>query len=119
MGTPLIGSCRTSPEHPLDIPYLPHRGEHAMPLWYEGPLAAFDTETTGVDVETDRIVSAALVVEPGAGQSAEVIRWLVDPGVPVPRQARAVHGLSEEFLRLYGRPPGPVLEEVAGELARV
>ena len=30
-----------------------------MTCWYEGPLAAFDTETTGVDVETDRIVSAA------------------------------------------------------------
>lgn len=90
-----------------------------MPRWYEGPLAAFATETTGVDVETDRIVSAALVVEPGADRSAEVVRWLVDPGVPVPRAARAVHGLSEEFLRLYGRPPGPVLEEVAGELARV
>lgn len=90
-----------------------------MPRWYEGPLAAFGTETTGVDVETDRIVSAALVVEPGAGQPVEVVRWLVDPGVPVPRAARAVHGLSEEFLRLYGRPPGPVLEEVARELARV
>lgn len=34
-----------------------------MTCWYEGPLAAFDTETTGVDVETDRIVSAAVVVQ--------------------------------------------------------
>ncbi|MBM9509795.1 exonuclease domain-containing protein [Actinacidiphila acididurans] len=89
-----------------------------MPLWYEGPLAAFDTETTGVDVETDRIVSAALVVEPAQGQPAEVIRWLIDPGVPVPQAARAVHGLSEEFLRLYGRPPAPVLGEIAQEVAR-
>ncbi|MFD9877889.1 3'-5' exonuclease, partial [[Kitasatospora] papulosa] len=29
-----------------------------MTHWFEGPLAAFDTETTGVDVEEDRIVSA-------------------------------------------------------------
>lgn len=35
--------------------------------WYEGPLAAFDTETTGVDVEEDRIVSAALVVQDTVG----------------------------------------------------
>jgi DNA polymerase III subunit epsilon len=90
-----------------------------MPHWFDGPLAAFDTETTGVDVERDRIVSAALVVEPAAGQPAEVVRWLVDPGVPVPEAARAVHGLSEEFLRLYGRPPGPVMAELAAELARV
>jgi DNA polymerase-3 subunit epsilon len=89
-----------------------------MPRWYEGPLAAFGTETTGVDVENDRMVSAALVVEPGPGQPPEALRWLVDPGVPVPQAARAVHGLSEEFLRLYGRPPGPVLEEVARELSR-
>lgn len=34
-----------------------------MPCWYDGPLAAFDTETTGIDVERDRIVSAALVVQ--------------------------------------------------------
>ena len=39
-----------------------------MTYWYEGPLAAFDTETTGVDVETDRIVSAALVVQDAAGR---------------------------------------------------
>jgi DNA polymerase-3 subunit epsilon len=88
-----------------------------MSYWYEGPLAAFDTETTGVDVERDRIVSAALVVEPAPGQPAEVIRWLVDPGVPVPESARAVHGLSDEHLRRYGRRPGPVMEEVARDLA--
>ncbi len=44
-----------------------------MTCWYEGPLAAFDTETTGVDVETDRIVSAAVVVQdapvPARGRS--------------------------------------------------
>ena len=38
-----------------------------MTCWYEGPLAAFDTETTGVDVETDRIVSAAVVVQDAPG----------------------------------------------------
>src|SRR5689334_16711037 len=41
--------------------------EFAMTRWYEGPLAAFDTETTGVDVEQDRIVSAALIVQECAG----------------------------------------------------
>ena len=42
-------------------------GEAAMSNWYEGPLASFDTETTGVDVEHDRIVTAALVVQESAG----------------------------------------------------
>lgn len=88
-----------------------------MTQWFEGPLAAFDTETTGVDVEHDRVVSAALVVQSAAGRPAEVARWLVDPGVPMPESARAVHGLSEEFLRRHGRQPGPVVEEVARALA--
>jgi DNA polymerase-3 subunit epsilon len=88
-----------------------------MPLWYEGPLAAFDTETTGVDVEQDRIVSAALVVQRAPGQPAQVAHWLIDPGVPMPESARAVHGLGDEFLQLHGRRPGPVMEEVARELA--
>jgi DNA polymerase III subunit epsilon len=88
-----------------------------MPRWYEGPLAAFDTETTGVDVGSDRIVSAALVVQAATDRPVEVVRWLVDPGVPVPDAARAVHGLSDAYLRRHGRPPGPVTEEVARELA--
>jgi DNA polymerase-3 subunit epsilon len=87
-----------------------------MTCWYEGPLAAFDTETTGVDVETDRIVSAAVVVQDAPGTRPRVSRWLVSPGVPVPEGATAVHGLTEEYLRRNGRWPSPVMEEIAREL---
>ncbi|MEW2166305.1 3'-5' exonuclease [Streptomyces sp. NPDC007084] len=87
-----------------------------MTCWYEGPLAAFDTETTGVDVETDRIVSAAVVVQDAAGSRPRVTRWLVNPGVPVPAEATAVHGLTDEHLRRNGRWPSPVMEEIAREL---
>ncbi|MFF4173499.1 3'-5' exonuclease [Streptomyces sp. NPDC001744] len=84
--------------------------------WYEGPLAAFDTETTGVDVEGDRIVSAALVVQDAAGARPRVTRWLVNPGMPVPAEATAVHGLTDDHLRRNGRWPAPVMEEVARAL---
>ncbi|MGW1158273.1 exonuclease domain-containing protein [Streptomyces sp. NPDC002513] len=87
-----------------------------MACWYEGPLAAFDTETTGVDVETDRIVSAAVVVQNAPGTRPRVSRWLVNPGVPVPAEATAVHGLTEEHLQRNGRWPSPVMEEIAREL---
>jgi DNA polymerase-3 subunit epsilon len=87
-----------------------------MASWYEGPLAAFDTETTGVDVETDRIVSAAVVVQEAPGARPRVTRWLVNPGVPVPASATEVHGLTEEHLRRNGRWPAPVMHEIAGEL---
>ncbi|MER7180470.1 3'-5' exonuclease [Streptomyces sp. NPDC058464] len=88
-----------------------------MTCWYEGPLAAFDTETTGVDVETDRIVSAAVVVQDAPGTRPRVTRWLVNPGVPVPEAATAVHGLTDEHLQRNGRWPAPVVHEIAEELA--
>ncbi|NEB78733.1 3'-5' exonuclease [Streptomyces sp. SID14478] len=88
-----------------------------MTCWYEGPLAAFDTETTGVDVESDRIVSAAIVVQDAPGTRPRVTRWLVNPGVPVPPGATDVHGLTDEHLQRNGRWPAPVMEEIGRELA--
>ncbi|MEV5609792.1 3'-5' exonuclease [Streptomyces sp. NPDC052225] len=88
-----------------------------MTCWYEGPLAAFDTETTGVDVENDRIVSAAIVVQDAAGTRPRVTRWLVNPGVPVPAGATEIHGLTDEHVQRNGRWPAPVMEEIGRELA--
>lgn len=85
--------------------------------WYEGPLASFDTETTGVDVEHDRIVSAALVVQTSPGTAPHTTTWLADPGVPIPDGARAVHGISDEQARAHGRPPHTVVAEIARALA--
>jgi DNA polymerase-3 subunit epsilon len=88
-----------------------------MTCWYEGPLAAFDTETTGVDGESDRIVSAAVVVQDAPGTRPRVTRWLVNPGVPVPPGATEVHGLTDLHLQRNGRWPAPVMEEIGRELA--
>ncbi|MFH9350977.1 3'-5' exonuclease [Kitasatospora sp. NPDC017646] len=85
--------------------------------WYTGPLASFDTETTGVDVETDRIVSAALVVQLAPGAPAQTTTWLADPGVPIPDGARAVHGITDERVRAHGRPARVVVAEVTRALA--
>ncbi len=90
-----------------------------MPRWFDGPLAAFDTETTGVDVERDRVVAAALTVQRHPDEEPEVVRWLVDPGVPVPPEATAVHGLTDEVLRRDGMPPARAVEEMARALAGV
>ncbi|WP_093801825.1 3'-5' exonuclease [Streptomyces sp. Wb2n-11] len=88
-----------------------------MTCWYEGPLAAFDTETTGVDVEEDRIVSAALVVQDAPGGRVRKMRWLVNPGIPVPPEATGIHGLTDDHLQRNGRWPAPVMEEIARGLA--
>lgn len=82
--------------------------------WHGGPLVGFDTETTGVDVGSDRIVTAA-VVRRAAGTTV-ARTWLIDPGVPIPSGATAVHGISTEHARAHGRPPREALEEVASAL---
>ena len=83
--------------------------------WADGPLVGFDTETTGVDVATDRIVTVAVVRRHGAGTATRT--WLVDPGVPIPEEATAVHGITTEHARAHGREPRGALDEVATLLA--
>ncbi|MDR0594359.1 MAG: DNA polymerase III subunit epsilon [Bifidobacteriaceae bacterium] len=79
-------------------------------------LVGFDTETTGVQIGEDRIVTAALVRRiPGAAE--ETATWLVNPGVEIPARATAVHGITTERARAEGRDPVEVLEAVAGQLA--
>ncbi|HMO10824.1 MAG TPA: exonuclease domain-containing protein [Actinotalea sp.] len=79
------------------------------------PLVGVDTETTGVDVDTDRIVTAALVRRTPGGTT--VGSWLIDPGVEIPAGATAVHGITTEHARRFGCAPREALEEIAGALA--
>jgi DNA polymerase-3 subunit epsilon len=83
--------------------------------WTQGPLVGFDTETTGVDVARDRIVTAALVRRDDRG--THVRTWLLDPGVEIPAEAAAIHGVSTEHARRHGVPPTTALEEIATALA--
>ena len=87
--------------------------------WTTDPWLGFDTETTGVDIETDRIVTAALVRRPGGAEPTgpdETTTWLADPGVPIPERASAIHGITTERAQAEGRPIVEVLDEVATQL---
>lgn len=86
--------------------------------WHVGPLLGFDTETTGVDVFSDRIVTAATVLRAagGDGDSDEVATWLVNPGVEIPAGASAVHGISTEHAAEHGRDPREALWEISQQL---
>jgi exodeoxyribonuclease X len=76
-----------------------------------------DTETTGLDVETARIVElgacdvfdAALGVA-GSGERGWIqtaaASWLCDPGLPIPAEAKAVHHILDDDVR--GQPPASV-----------
>lgn len=86
-----------------------------MTGWVEGTFLGFDTETTGVDPQRDRIVTAAVVVRGPGGPRQRT--WLLDPGVEIPAAASEIHGITTDHARAEGAPPRQALEELAGELA--
>jgi DNA polymerase-3 subunit epsilon len=61
----------------------------------ELPVVCLDTETTGRDPEQDRIIEFGCVVWKG-GQIVSRHNWLINPGMPIPAEAQAVHGISDE-----------------------
>lgn len=84
--------------------------------WFD-TLGVFDLETTGIDVETSRIVSAHVGVLDSAGTLVEEWNWLADPGIEIPEQASAVHGISTERARAEGRPAPEVVAEIIATLS--
>lgn len=86
------------------------------PMWADQPMVSFDTETTGVNVEQDRIVTASIVrVTPGGKQSAA--EWLVNPGIDIPKEATDVHGITTEQAQTDGVPPVDCLTVMVKALA--
>jgi DNA polymerase-3 subunit epsilon len=84
--------------------------------WHLGPYTVLDTETSGVDVETDFIVTAAVVeiLPPGSEPTSRTKTWLIDPGEKeIPAGATAVHGISTEYAREHGQDPVAALSEIA------
>ncbi len=78
-----------------------------------------DTETTGMDFATDRIIELGLVVfeysrESGlAGRVLASYNGLEDPGIAIPPESTAIHGITDEMVA------GKRLDDAAiGELLR-
>lgn len=72
-----------------------------LPLWAE-KFAVFDTETTGVNTNSARIVTASIAVVGGQGNVLERYDWMIDPGVEIPAAAAHVHGITTEIARASG-----------------
>ncbi|MEV5942725.1 exonuclease domain-containing protein [Streptomyces sp. NPDC051994] len=83
--------------------------------WHRDRLCGFDLETTGVDIETDRIVTACVVCC-GGGLPTRSLTWLADPGVDIPEGATAVHGVTTAQARAEGRPAAEVIEQITAAL---
>ncbi|MER6997116.1 3'-5' exonuclease [Streptomyces sp. NPDC000410] len=83
--------------------------------WHHEPLIGFDLETTGTEPLEARIVTAA-VVEVKDGEPVRTREWLADPGIRIPAQASAIHGISSERAAAEGRPAREVADEIAATL---
>jgi DNA polymerase III subunit epsilon len=54
----------------------------------------FDVESTGVNPAHDHIISLYAVTQGG-----EKLSLLINPGIPIPAEATAVHGITDEMVR--------------------
>ena len=83
-----------------------------MELNLTRPLAFFDLETTGIKVATDRIVEICIHrVNPDGSSKTKTL--LINPGVPIPPEVTAIHGITDEDVK-----DAPTFREVAHELVR-
>lgn len=89
----------------------------AHKLIHELPMLGIDTETTGRDSRTARLVTASLIFSV-PGEETVVKSWLVNPGVEIPKEASDVHGITTEHAKLFGRIPFDVLTEIAAEIEK-
>ncbi|UJV42911.1 exonuclease domain-containing protein [Streptomyces sp. AMCC400023] len=88
-----------------------------MSDWTRKPLCGFDTETTGVDVDVDRIITGA-VVHWGGGKPTVPHNWTSDMGgYEIPAAATAIHGITTEAARAAGRPAADVIGEIVETLS--
>lgn len=81
-----------------------------------GQLGVFDLETTGVDVDTARIVSACVAILGPDGAVIARWDWLADPGIEIPAGASAIHGITTERAQTLGRNARDVVAEITQSL---
>ena len=65
----------------------------ALPFKIDRPLVFFDLETTGTNIQVDRIVELSVVkFQPGGKKDMRTRR--INPEMPIPQEATAIHGIS-------------------------
>lgn len=73
-----------------------------MSAWTRGQRVAFDLETTDRIPQNARIVTASVILVDADGTKARENDWLINPGVEIPEETVAIHGVTTEHARTYG-----------------
>jgi DNA polymerase III subunit epsilon len=91
-------------------------GVDAVTAFPPPALAGLDIESTSTDVEDARTaqICLALVVP---GRPTDIRTSLIDPGVEMPAEATAAHGLTTERLQAEGGKPAEVLDVYLADTA--
>lgn len=83
-----------------------------MKLNLKNPLVFFDLETTGTNINTDRIVEICyLKVYPNGNEEAKTLR--INPEMHIPEASTTIHGIHDEDVA-----DCPTFKEVAKDIAR-
>lgn len=83
-----------------------------MNLNLKRPIVFFDLETTGVDTSKDRIVEISMIkVMPDGSKDVKTRR--INPEMPIPAEATAVHGITDEDVKNE-----PTFRQLAKSLAQ-
>ena len=82
-------------------------------------LLGFDTETTGMAMGRDAIVSATLVLrDPRSAHDGDVIdTWIINPHRRMSPGASKVNGFTDAFLAEHGEEPIDAIERIASLIA--
>lgn len=82
-----------------------------MKLNLKNPLVFFDLETTGTNIVSDRIVEISyLKIFPNGDEESKTRR--INPEMPIPPQAAAIHGITDEDVK-----DAPTFKLIAKSLA--
>ena len=69
-----------------------------LSLKLDRPLVVFDIESTGTSPRKDRIIElAAIKVSPAGSEERKC--WLLNPGIPIPPETTAIHGITDEIVK--------------------
>ncbi len=79
--------------------------------WWPGSALAYDSESTGPEPTTARLVTAH-AVEVSAGGAVVRGAWLMNPGCEIPAEAVAIHGVTTEQAQLEGEAPEVVVPAI-------
>lgn len=69
-------------------------------------ICVFDTETSGTNVEEDRIIQAFVGLMDADGNWRQKYEWVIDWDMDIPQGASDVHGYTRERLEIEGRKDG-------------